>query len=113
MKAAQISIAQLKDAGDHGATASPQFQQTMEGLKATESNLSTALSAQHGTDKLPSETQPAVQADAIDQQKPAVGIDPALLAQLRAAGVTVADPNGAGHGVAAQNAQPSAATGRG
>jgi hypothetical protein len=89
LKALDLSIAQLKDAGAHGADKSAVYRSTLDSLESNRDTLSSKVAAAEKDGSLrPTAAEPAdapVRAD--------------VLAQLRAAKVTLADPTLEGHGV--------------
>ncbi|WP_150131398.1 hypothetical protein [Caulobacter mirabilis] len=103
LRAVRLSRDQLRDAGAHGATASPDYARWDERFGRAE----TALEAQIGRgSRERGNTAPSAQnIDPLDDIAPNSNIDPALLASLRSAGVTVADQSQSGHGVT-QSAKP-------
>jgi hypothetical protein len=94
IRAANLSLEQLKDAGAHGADKSPEYQKRLEKLEATTGALTGKLATAQVT---PSSIQAA--ADPLDAAKPAANVPPELVANLRAQGIVVPDQDGAGHGL--------------
>ncbi|MGA0546825.1 hypothetical protein ACO2Q1_16260 [Brevundimonas sp. VNH65] len=98
--AARLALAQLDDAGAHGATDSPDFQSTRNNLTRTEQGLSAALAQSSATAQIEA-------SEKLDAPAAPVEIPAELLASLSATGVTVPDQNQTGHGVAANASRPS------
>jgi len=95
LRASKLSLAQLEDAGAHGADRSPDYNRWHDDLRASSTRLSAAMEG----------TRPrraASVARAVSDEKPETPLSPELLASLRGAGVTIPDQNGTGHGVAAK-----------
>ncbi len=97
LQATRLSIAQLDDAGAHGADRSPQFSQTRHILSQSETALSTAIASSNRSANTPV-AKP--EADLLDAS-PSAAVDPAIIASLKSAGVVVADQSQKGHGVTA------------
>jgi hypothetical protein len=93
LKALDLSIAQMNDAGAHGADKSPEFQSRLDALKTHRNQLAGALDKQP-----PVRTQAS--GDDISAVKPDASVSPDLIAGLRASGVVMPDQTGDGHGVA-------------
>jgi hypothetical protein len=91
LKALDLSIAQLKDAGAHGADKSAAYEPMLEGMQRNRDMLSSKIAAGKDVSLGTGATEPA------DTPVPAD-----VLAQLRAAKVALADPTLEGHGVAAR-----------
>jgi uncharacterized protein YukE len=102
LRANQLALEQLKDAGAHGADKSPEYQRWVSKLESSSSTLSSKIE-QHAADI----SKSAKASDPLDTVKPEAAVSPDLVASLRAAGVIAADPNGSGHGVTA-GVSPSA-----
>lgn len=81
LRAVELSIEQLKDAGAHGADKSKDYQPTLDGLNKSADNLQAEVDKQR-------ELRPAP-----NTSKNASGSDPS--AALKAAGVSLADDNAA------------------
>jgi len=102
LRAANLSLEQLHDAGKHGATASPDYSRWDKNLTDKRDTLARAIAGKSATQRIsaPSEDPLAsVQGDA--------GVSPEVLASLRAAGVSVAEQDVQGHGVSVGHAQSS------
>lgn len=99
LRAAELSIAQLKDAGVHGADQSPEFEARLNGL----TNTRNALAA-----RLPTSPQSDI-ASAPPRHDPTadVAISSDILASLRNAGVVMPDQTVGGHGVSATISPPA------
>ncbi len=95
LKAVQLERDQLKDAGAHGADRSPDYQRWNDRLAAANNDLGTALANAPGK----SNTVKSTTNDPLDAIKSASPAPPEVLANFRAAGVTLADQTGEGHGV--------------
>jgi hypothetical protein len=108
LRALNLSIEQMKDAGAHGATSSSQFQPILKGIEGAKDRLATQIDASKSA-ALQKERNDAVTAPT--QQASLDGaITPDVIASLRAAQVAVADQAQEGHGltgrsVAASNAR--------
>ncbi|WP_191554151.1 hypothetical protein [Brevundimonas aurantiaca] len=102
LRAIELQQAQLKDAGAHGATDSPDYQRWTNRLEAAKSNLKAAMAP-----TVTHERSPQPETDPLDSIAPSATVDPEVLAALRASGVTLADPSQQGHGVAARQAATS------
>jgi len=100
LKANQLALAQLEDAGAHGADRSPDYNKWHNALRTSCSNLSSAIEATRP------HAEAAFRSEQRDSVKPDAKVSPELLAALRDAGVTVPDQNGTGHGVTT-NAKPA------
>jgi hypothetical protein len=93
LRANQLALTQLEDAGTHGAKRSPDYAKWHSELQDRGRALASAIDGSH---------HPAVataRADQRDSVKPDATVSPEVLAALRDAGVTVADQSGSGHGV--------------
>jgi hypothetical protein len=93
LRAADLSLDQLNDAGAHGADKSPDFQNWKKTLTEKRDGLASAIDQQHKAVVVKS-----VPADPLKDVKPEQNASPDALAGLRALGVSVA-PEGEGHGV--------------
>ncbi|WP_155988074.1 hypothetical protein [Brevundimonas sp. EAKA] len=91
LRATRLAIAQLEDAGAHGATDSPDYARLHHRLTQNEANLTQAL------DKQPTPEKEAEMDAALAPSEPVL-LPPELAAAFRDTGVTVADA-GEGHGV--------------
>lgn len=94
-RAAGLSLAQLEDAGAHGADRSPDYELLRTKLATSNAGLEAQLEAGKPTPTLSVE----MAADPLDAPAPPADVPPDLLAKFRAAGVVVADQRGTGHGV--------------
>jgi hypothetical protein len=94
LRAADLSIAQLNDAGAHGATASPEYQTKMDGLTSTRDNLAAQVAA-------PKQQANADARISADGQSPTslqnIEVPPDVLASLRS--VVASNSPDSGHGV--------------
>lgn len=109
--ATRLAIAQLKDAGAHGADKSPDYQRTMEGLTGSESKLSAAVAANAPSPK--KSQQGSTPTDPLDAIKPSIAPSLDEIAGLKSAGVLIADQEGTGHGVSANAKSASTLRARG
>jgi len=101
LRAANLAIDQLHDAGAHGATRSPAYKRWEDDLCAKRDRLRSAIAGRTNEKAVQEASQ------AVDAAKPNVAVSPELLAGFRASGVVVADQNGTGHGITARD--PAAA----
>ncbi len=110
LRALQIAREQMRDAGKHGATASPEFEPTMKSLDDAEAKLKKQVDVAKGTDK---QTSQVVSEASPKDAGPLEGaLSPEVMARLRATKIAVADQSKEGHGITA--ATPSSDTvGRG
>ncbi len=97
LRAAELSIAQLKDAGVHGADQSPEFQSRLNGL----TNTRNALAARLPTSPESEIASAAPRHDPATEPAADVTISSDILASLRNAGVVMPDQTVGGHGVSA------------
>lgn len=88
LRATSLAIAQLEDAGAHGAKANAAYQPTLDGLQSARRDLAARISPPKAITPPPPTTEASTP------------IDADLIASLRAAGVVVADQQQQGHGVA-------------
>jgi hypothetical protein len=100
LKATNLAIEQMQDAGAHGADRSPQFKSDLDSLKAQKTRLEAALHEKPAVQ----ETTTAKTDKTQDQASPAVSND--AIASLKAAGVVIADQSAEGSGVTAKASQP-------
>ncbi len=105
LRANQLAIEQIKDAGAHGANRSPEYQPMLEKLEITRSNLSAQISA---SQKVPSEKYSAERQSLAPVEPSKIPAD--VLASLQAAQVTSADQVQDGHGVTVRNTPSSGRT---
>ena len=91
LRAAQLALEQLEDAGAHGADRSSEYQMRHNRLKAATSQLAAKLDT-------PAAEPSKGAADPLDAAKPAE-VSPELLASIRASGVTLSADGTVGHGV--------------
>ena len=96
LRAINLSIDQMNDAGAHGADRSADFKPMLDGLKKSKRELAAHLQS-------PGRAQPSepAQADAKPDTTD-LNLPPDVIARLRAANVVAADPNQQGHGVASR-----------
>lgn len=106
LRAADLSIAQMEDAGAHGADRSPNYEPRLRGLKAARSDLAARMGQPEKEQK--AQTAPAASRDGGD---PGLAFDPEMIACLRASGVVPADQDQQGHGIT-REAAPTASRGR-
>jgi len=95
LRANTLALEQLKDAGAHGASASPDYAPTLEGLTKTKEELQRAVDTQRSTAKAEERV-----ADATSPQRAspaAPELSPDVLAAFRR--VSTADTAQAGHGL--------------
>lgn len=97
----RLAIDQLKDAGAHGADQSADYAPMLAGLRGTEAKLAAQAGKSPAAGTV-AEAGPTA-ADPIDRIQAPVMIDPAVLAEIRATGVIVADQQGSGHGVSTRD----------
>lgn len=100
-RALDLSIAQLKDAGAHGADKSPDYTPLLTKLEGG----SAALAAQIDPPKLETKTATLSAPDPLDGPMPDASVPLDLMAKFKSAGVVVADQRGTGHGVTAGKGQ--------
>jgi len=105
LRAANLAIAQLEDAGAHGADQSPDYNTGLAGLKTARDS----LAARIGEQMTPTKATAAIAKGQSAPAENSLELDPELLASLRATGVTVADTTTQGHGVAKGQASPAQA----
>lgn len=99
LRAANLSMAQLRDAGAHGADKSPEYARIWSSLDAPTSDLKAQLAV-----------RPETEASIVPAAEAVKGVDPVdPIAVLRAAGVAVADQTQEGHGVTVRETRPPAA----
>jgi hypothetical protein len=103
LRATDLTIDQLRDAGAHGAARSPKYQPELDSLLKARGTLATQIDASRGT-------KSAARPDALDRDSPAE-LSPEILAGLKNVGFSAADQGGQGHGVA-QDSQPAISRGR-
>lgn len=99
LRAANLAIAQLEDAGAHGADQNPAYRTNLSGLKDARKQLAAAIADHAKATPLPVQKT--------EQPVAEIGLDPELVASLRATGVTVTDQQGNGHGVNQRHAATS------
>lgn len=103
LRAANLSLDQLNDAGAHGADKSAAFNGWKKAITERRDNLASVIDQQqHSAD-----ATKTVQPDPLKDVKPDQNASPEALAGLRAAGVVIA-PEGEGHGVTAASGQSTA-----
>jgi hypothetical protein len=96
--AIRLARQQLKDAGAHGATNSPAYQQMMDGLDAEDQRLNAAIQASPSPERASMPVSPT--ADPLDAVVAKETAETRAIAQFRATGVVVAGQSADGHGVA-------------
>ncbi len=101
LRAVQLSIDQLHDAGAHGATRSPAYKKWEDDLYAKRDSLQGAIAGRT------EEKTARAASTAVDAAKPVAVVSPELLAGIRANGITLADQDGTGPGVAARDTSAS------
>lgn len=94
LRALNLTREQLRDAGAHGASASPDYARLEQQTAAAEQNLAAQIAARQGH-----ATQPEPAIDPLDAIAPSKNIPPSIIANLRAAGVSIPPPETQGHGV--------------
>ncbi|MDP1735991.1 MAG: hypothetical protein Q8L23_00970 [Caulobacter sp.] len=109
LRANRLAIAQLEDAGVHGADRSSAYAPMLGGLKDTERTLASRVAPEPEQTRTSSAT-PA--ADPLDRVKAPVALDPALLASVRATGVVVGDQDQRGHGLVPRETVAPSSKGR-
>lgn len=90
LQATRLAIAQLEDAGTHGADASPDYQPTIGGLRTAERNLASSIE-RNAPSVEAQKAQSIADARSMDEIQASAAIDPALLAQIRGTGMVIAD----------------------
>jgi hypothetical protein len=89
LRAGELAEAQLKDAGEHGADRSPEYQPMLDRLRKSNTNLKASISSAQNQE-----------ADAaILDVAPKQAVHAEAAASLKSAGVVVADQSQTGHGV--------------
>ncbi len=96
LRANRLSIDQLKDAGAHGASASPEYQPMLTTLEKSGETLSADLDSSKATAAKSDRQQAAAAPAAADADRDTAE----AIARLRAS-VSIADQDGEGHGLAA------------
>jgi len=106
LKAANLSVEQLKDAGAHGADTSPVYQRTLRDLEANTQKLATQIDLSKGQ---AAEKGKGAQASAEKRDNAEFGaaVTPDVLANIRATKIAVADQSQEGHGLTARDVQPA------
>ena len=92
LRANNLAIDQLKDAGAHGADRSPDFQTHLDKLQSAKEGLTAAIQKQ------PKEPELSAGIDPLDAAKPAE-VSPELLASIRSSGVSLGEQDAEGHGL--------------
>jgi hypothetical protein len=100
-RALDLSLAQLDDAGAHGADKSPDF----EPMRKKMQDANTALAAQIDQTKGKARSTAQATPDPLDSLEPSASVSPDLLAKFKATGVVVADQTGTGHGITTDASQ--------
>lgn len=103
LRAAHLAVDQMRDAGAHGADASPDYRPGLDKIMGAVSDLKSSMAAKPKVEAKKSESLAATD-DPLDAIAPIAPIPIGDIAKLRAAGVTLAE-QGEGHGVAANVAQ--------
>ncbi len=103
LRALQLARAQLLDAGAHGATNSPDYAPLMDRISSVESRLQGAIVRTH-PDRSATSAR-ASEPDPLDSIAASTTVPGDLIANIRAAGITLADQAGTGHGVSTQQPQ--------
>jgi len=101
LRANRLAIDQLKDAGAHGAEASPAYQRNLSSLTGSEAKLSALVERQPAQTPSPT-AKPVDILSAMDEVKPDQASAESAIAGLRNAGVVVSEGNG--HGVSHRSA---------
>jgi len=107
LRAANLAIRQLEDAGAHGADRSADFQPMLDDLKRKAGALGTQIDAAgkaSGTQRGQQQAATAAHDEALD-----AALTPEVLASLHAAKIAVADQTQDGHGLVAQEVASSEA----
>lgn len=103
LRANQLAIDQLKDAGAHGADQSPDYQPSIDRLEASGGVLETQIAAANGSERagiVAKRGSRLAAAEGPVEEKPCdVALAADLLASLRESGMTTSDDNQSGHGV--------------
>lgn len=95
-RAADLSLDQMRDAGDHGAKCSPDFAPLYKKVHDADA----ALTSQLERDKPETRALATAKADPhAGADLPTANVSADLLAKFKASGVVVADQTGTGHGV--------------
>lgn len=92
LRATRLAIAQLEDAGAHGADASPDYAPTLAGLRTAERGLAGELARSSPAQRTVEAGEPP--ASNVNGITASTTIDAELLAQLRGTGMVVAEPDG-------------------
>ncbi len=92
LRATQLSLDQLHDAGAHGAKRSAAYRGFDDRLTASHDRLAHAIAVTPHSDR-------SARAEQRDGAKPDQKVAPEVLAALREAGITIPDQGGSGHGV--------------
>lgn len=99
LRALRLAREQLHDAGAHGADRNPDYAPMDKRMEAAEQKLATQVASTRGQAAQP---EPAV--DPLDAIAPSRSVPPGIIANLRAAGVTIPPAETEGHGVTASAA---------
>jgi hypothetical protein len=100
LRAANLSLEQLHDAGKHGATASPDYSRWDKNLTDKRDALAQAIAGKNATQRIS-----APSADPLASVQADAGVSLEVLASLRAAGVSVAEQEVQGHGISVGQAK--------
>tara|TARA_R110002051_G_scaffold269600_1_gene329788 strand:+ start:4120 stop:4803 length:684 start_codon:yes stop_codon:yes gene_type:complete len=92
LQATRLAVAQLEDAGAHGADASPDYAPTLAGLRTAERGLAGELARSSPAQRTVEAGEPP--ASNVNGITASTTIDAELLAQLRGTGMVVAEPDG-------------------
>jgi len=102
LRANQLAIEQLKDAGAHGADKSPQYQPTLKSLTGAGNALASQIAAAKGEGQ-----SSDVAAEPTDKANPSSQVPEDVIARLRAAKASAADDLAKGHGLSTGNSPSS------
>ncbi|MBI1262772.1 MAG: hypothetical protein GC184_13720 [Rhizobiales bacterium] len=108
LRASDMAIEQLEDAGAHGADRSSKYKSTLSTLRAQRERLSQQL----GKTTKTKDDHETAKADPADNVQPDQHVPADVIASLRASGVTGAQQNDDGHGLTVRDSQ-STVRGRG
>ncbi|MBX9802494.1 MAG: hypothetical protein K2Y04_06970 [Caulobacteraceae bacterium] len=105
LRALELAQDQLRDAGAHGATNSPEFQGWVDRLGTQNASLNSALG---NPPDHPQSTPVVASADPLEDIAASAQVDAGAFAAFRAAGIVMADQSQQGHGLTAAPLTPSA-----
>jgi hypothetical protein len=94
LRASQLAVEQLKDAGAHGADRSPQYQPALDALMTSGADLKSQLAGKHRGVAQEAWAESLAQEGAVAPELP-----PELLSAFRATGTTIPAQDQQGHGV--------------